>query len=142
MLPVAAALLPVALLAFTGLAILERQQHLQARSALLEKARAFASAIDLELLGSVAALEVLALSRSLAAGDLESFHAESRAAADFRDSWDSVLLTDAAGRWLLNSRIAPGERLRGSVVVERESFDAVVATRRPAIGRASCRERV
>jgi signal transduction histidine kinase len=132
---VCAALAPVAILAVSGLLALGRQQHDLARQALVEKARALASAVDAELKASVAALEVLALSPSLDTGDLETFQARAGTAADFRDSWDSILLTDPAGTWLLSTRIAYGARLPGrGVVVERESFDRARATRRPAIG--------
>jgi signal transduction histidine kinase len=132
---VAVALLPVALLGVAGLEALGRQQHARALQGLQERARAIASAVDLELQTSVAALEVLALSSHLARGDLAAFHAEAKAAADFRVSWDSVLLTDTAGRWVLSTRDAPGAQPPGrTVVVERASFDIAVATRRPALG--------
>jgi signal transduction histidine kinase len=132
---VGAALLPVAILALAGLLMLGRQQHDQARQALVEKARALASAVDLELQASVAALELLALLPSLDTGDFETFHARAVTAANFRDTWDSILLTDRAGTWLLSTRIPYGARLPGrGVVVERDSFDAVVATLQPAIG--------
>jgi signal transduction histidine kinase len=132
---VAAALLPAALLAAAGLAALEREQRDRALQGLQQRARAIASAVDAELVASVAALEVLALSRSLDAGELGVFHREAKAAADSRGSWDSVLLTDPTGRWLLSTRVAPGGKLPGrGMVVERESFDPVVARRRPAIG--------
>ncbi len=132
---VCAALLPVAILALAGLQILGRQQQDLARLAMQEKARALASAVDLELQGSVAALEVLALLPSLDAGDFRTFHARAKTAADFRDSWDSILLTDVSGKWLLSTRVAYGARLPGQgVVVERESFDAAVTTRQPVIG--------
>jgi signal transduction histidine kinase len=132
---VCAALAPVAILAVAGLLALDRQQRDQARHALVEKARALASAVDVELQASVAALEVLALAPSLAAGDLRSFHAQARTAAEFRGSWDSVLLTDPSGKWLLSTRIPYGARLPGrGAVVERKSFDLVRTARRPAIG--------
>ncbi len=132
---VCAAMLPVSIVALAGLQILGRQQQDLARLAMQEKARALASAVDLELQGSVAALEVLALLPSLDAGDFRTFHARAKTAADFRDSWDSILLTDVSGKWLLSTRVAYGARLPGQgVVVERESFDAAVTTRQPVIG--------
>ncbi len=132
---VCAAMLPVSIVALAGLQILGRQQQDLARLAMQEKARALASAVDLELQGSVAALEVLALLPSLDAGDFRTFHARAKTAVEFRDSWDSILLTDVSGKWLLSTRVAYGARLPGKgLVVERASFDAAVATRQPVIG--------
>lgn len=132
---VAVALLPVVLFVLFGLAALARQQQDQAHRALQERARAMASAVDLELQGSVAALQVLALARSLDTGDLRRFHAYARVAAAARDSWDSVLLTDLEGNWLLSTRLAYGAPMPGrGKVVERESFAALLAGGRPVIG--------
>jgi signal transduction histidine kinase len=132
---VVVALLPVVLFVLFGLAALARQQQDQAHRALQERARAMASAVDLELRGSVAALEVLALARSLDAGDLQRFHADARAAAGARASWDSILLTDLEGNWLLSTRRAYGAPMPGrGRVVERESFAALLAGGRPVIG--------
>ena len=132
---VGVALLPVALFALASLIVLGQQQREHARQALVERARAMASAVDLELQGSVAALEVLALSRSLAAGDLRRFHADAGAAAGARPAWDSILLADLEGKWLLSTRIAYGAPLPGRArVVEGESFAALLAGGRPVIG--------
>ena len=132
---VGVALLPVALFALASLIALGQQQREHTRQALVERARAIASAVDLELQGSVAALEVLALSRSLDAGDLRRFHADARAAAGARATWDSIVLADPGGRWLLSTRVAYGAPLPGrGAVVERESFAALLAGGRPVIG--------
>jgi len=132
---VAVALLPVVLFVLFGLAALARQQQDQAHRALQERARAMASAVDLELEGSVAALEVLALARSLDAGDLRRFHADARAAAGARATWDGILLADLEGKWLLSTRLPYGAPMPGrGAVVERESFAALLAGGRPVIG--------
>jgi signal transduction histidine kinase len=130
---VAAALTPVTLLAITGLLALGRQQHALAQQGMLERVRAFASAVDLEHYNSVEALKVLALSRSLDTGDLRRFHADAGAAAKARSDWAGILLVDPSGKWLVNSARPFGERA-GTSVVEKESFDVVLVTRRPAIG--------
>src|SRR3989304_5540387 len=108
---VGVALLPVVLLAISGLVILGRQQHAQAQQALVERARAFASAVDIELLASVAALEIPP------------------------PGWSGIILADLPGNRILSTRIPYGSPLPGGLsVIERESFEAILATRRPLIG--------
>jgi signal transduction histidine kinase len=131
---VAIALLPVVVLAIAGLLALGRQQHAQAQQALLERVRAIASAVDLELFNSVEALKILALSASLDTANLGRFHAEAKAALQARSDWDGILVLDPAGRWLLNTKIPYGSPLPAAVAVEKESFEALLATRRPSIG--------
>jgi signal transduction histidine kinase len=131
----AVALLPVVVLAVAGLLALGRQQHAHAQQALVERARAIASAVDLELFNSVEALKILALSDRLGTGDLARFHAEARTAVTARSDWDGIILVDLSGKRLLNTRIAYGAPLPGGApVVEKDSFDAVIATRKPSIG--------
>jgi signal transduction histidine kinase len=132
---VAVALLPVVALAIAGLVALGREQHAHARQGLVERSRAIASAVDLELFNSVEALKILALSERLSAGDLRRFHAEVRTSVVARTDWDAIILVDPAGKRLLNTRVPYGEPLPGGIeVIEKESFDAVVATRKPSIG--------
>ena len=57
--------IPGVLLAVAGLVLFERQQRERALLGLQERARAIASAVDLELQASIAALELLALSPRL-----------------------------------------------------------------------------
>lgn len=132
---VVGALLPVAVLAIAGLAALGQRQHAQAREGLIEQARALASAVDRELLASVSALEILALSDKLDSRDLARFHAEASAAVAARPSWDAVLLVDPAGNRLLSTRVPFGAPLPGGApVVERESFDVAIVRGGAVIG--------
>jgi len=135
LLVVAVALLPVVVLAIAGLLALGREQHARAEQALVERARAIGSAVDLELFNSVEALKILALSARLDSGDLRRFHAEAASSATARADWDGIILVDPAGERLLNTRIAFGAPLPGGApVIEKDSFDAVIATRKPSIG--------
>jgi len=132
---VGVALLPVALFALASLIALGQQQREQARQALVDRARAVASAVDLELQESVAALQVLALARSLDTGDLRRFHADAAVAAGARATWEGIVLTDLAGKWLLSTRLPFGAPMPGrGTVVEPESFAVLVAGGRPVIG--------
>ena len=136
LLVVAVALLPVVVLAISGVVALGRQQHAQALQALVERARAIASAVDLELFNSIEALKILALSERLTGSDLRRFHAAALAAVGARGDWVGIILIDRSGNRLLDTRVAYGAPLPGGAsVVERESFDAVLAGRAPGIGR-------
>ena len=132
---VAVALLPVVAFALAGLVALGEQQRAQARQALVERARAMASAMDLELQVSVAALEVLSLSPALRRGDLRAFYEEAKTAELARDAWDGIIVIDAAGRRLLNTRTPWGQPLPGgAAVLERDSFAAIRDSLRPEVG--------
>jgi signal transduction histidine kinase len=138
LLVIAVALLPVVLLAVAGLLALGLQQQAQAPQALVERSRAIASAVELELFNSVEALKILALSDRLRAGDLRRFHAEARASVVARADWDGIILVDASGNRLLNTRFPYGAPLPGGpAVIEKDSFDTAVATHKPSIGRVA-----
>lgn len=132
---VGVALLPLVLLAVTGLMLLGAQQRLQAQDALVDRARALRSAVDQELASSVAALRILALSEHLAAGDLKRFHAQALAATGARPDWEGIILIDASGRRLLNTRTPWGAPLAGGAsAVEPQSLQAILESRKPLIG--------
>jgi len=132
---VAVALLPLVLLSVLGLLALGRQQQEQALQSLEERARAIASAVDLEMQASIAGLEVLALSPSLERGNLRAFYEEARTAEHARDAWDGIILVDVAGRRLFNTRVDYGAPLPGGdPLVENDSYAQILRTRVPAVG--------
>jgi signal transduction histidine kinase len=132
---VAVALLPILILAISGIAVLGRQQKLQVQQSLEERARAISSAVDLELFSSVAALRILALSQNLDSGDLKRFHEQARMSLLARPDWDGVILIDSRGNRLLNTRIPFGEAIPGGArPVERDSLLATIASKTPSIG--------
>lgn len=132
---VGVALLPVAILDLYGILAFGRQQQAQVQQALVERARAITSAVDNQLSNSVAALKILALSKSLDSGDIKQFYGDAASAAATRLDWDGVILVDLAGNRLLNTRFPYGAPLPGGApVVERESFDAILASGKPLIG--------
>ncbi len=135
LLVIAVALLPVVMLAVASLVALGRQQNAQAQRALIERARAIGSAVDLELFNSIETLKVLALSDRLDSPDLARFHGRAAASAAAHIGWDGVILADAAGKRLLNTHVPYGTPFPGGEpVIEKASFDAVLATRQPSIG--------
>ncbi len=83
---------------------------------LRETTRALALAVDRELGKAEAALRVLSHSHYLAAGDLAAFHQQARAALGEADQW--IVLTDASGQQLVNTRSDYGAPLPQSSAVE------------------------
>lgn len=77
------------------------RQRAAIEAGLTNTSRVLATSVEHELLRSVAALDVLAASPRLAAGDFAGFREEARAAAA-RLPWYTVWLADAEGRQLMN----------------------------------------
>src|SRR5258706_6627198 len=125
LLVIAVALLPVVMLAVASLVALGRQQNAQAQRALIERARAIGSAVDLELFNSIETLKVLALSDRLDSPDLARFHGRAAASAAAHIGWGGVILADAAGQRLLNTHVPHGTPVpRGQPGIRKTPFDS------------------
>jgi signal transduction histidine kinase/ActR/RegA family two-component response regulator len=129
---VVAVLVPLIVFAGIVLVALGRQQRAAVETGAVETARALANAVDESLLASVKVLEALATSRALDGGDLRAFHAEASRAVATQPGWYNVVLLSPTGEQLVNTRRDFGQPL--ARVVDAPSFDAVVKTRRPAVG--------
>lgn len=128
----AAGIVPLAAAAGIALLALAAEQKAQAERAGIEITRALATAIDAELHRSVAALESLAQGPALDTGDIKRFHEVMRRLHAARPDWITVTLADPAGQQLANANQPYGATLPS--VVDPESLERVVLTRRPAIG--------
>ena len=128
----AAGIVPLAAGAGIALLALAAEQKAQAARAGIEVTRALATAIDAELQRSVAALESLSQGPALDAGDLKRFHDVMRRLHARRPDWVTVTLADATGQQLANSNQPYGAALPR--VVDSESLERAVLTRRPAFG--------
>ena len=84
---VAAALLPLAVMAAVGLLTLKRQQEAQTQEVGLELARSVANAVDAELRSSVAVLETLATTPSLDTADVSVFRDRAQRVLASRPGW-------------------------------------------------------
>jgi signal transduction histidine kinase len=127
-----AAIVPMAATAGLALLALGQQQRTQAERAGIEVTRALATAVDAELRRSVAALQAMSASPSLDAGDLERFHElMQRVHADW-PYWVTVTLADAGGQQVANAARPFGDALPS--VVDPESLQRAVRTRRPSVG--------
>jgi signal transduction histidine kinase len=130
---VAVALLPVVVFAVAGLVVLGRQQLEQAQRAMVERTRAVLSAVDNELQASIAAAEMLALSRELERGELTRFYEEAQRAVRLRESWETIIVFDPSGQQLLNTALPFDSALPGEVA-DRESFALHRTSSGPIIG--------
>jgi signal transduction histidine kinase/ActR/RegA family two-component response regulator len=129
----AAAILPLALLAAVGLYVLSRQQEEQTRRVGIELARSVANAVNTELRGSITILETLATSPTLDHDDLAAFGERAGRIVAVQPSWAALVLTNAAGVPIWDTRVAAGAPpLPG---VDQSSVDEVIRTHQPAVGR-------
>jgi hypothetical protein len=131
---VAGTLVPVGVVSF-----LAAKQTLEHGQATLERdaigrARAAMSAIDAHLQGSMTALETLAASKSLEAGDIAAFHAESQRVLRTQHGWVNIGLSTPAKMQLANAIFTFSKPEPFTQAVDDETFDTVVRTARPMVG--------
>jgi signal transduction histidine kinase/CheY-like chemotaxis protein len=132
-LTILAALVPLLLFSLALVHALSGKEEEAFRQGLRETARAAAIAVQKELEAHVGALETLAGSSALDAGDLQAFREQAERAVESRrgQHWIAIALADPSGQQVLNTRHPPGPPL--PAVIEPVSFREVLATRRPAI---------
>ncbi|TPG40685.1 hypothetical protein EAH89_28885 [Roseomonas nepalensis] len=97
----------------------------------LNVARALALALEGELHGRTLALEVLANSPALAAGDLDTFRTQAEALVARQAPGANILLLAESGQQLMNTAAAPGIPL--PVRAYRINFERVLATGQSSI---------
>jgi two-component sensor histidine kinase len=96
----------------------------------LEVTRGMMLAVDRELQGIVAALQVLALSEPLRDGDLAGFRRQAETYLSQQRPGSNLVLSDRT-KQIINLRVPPGELL--PILVDTETVGAVYDTARPAI---------
>jgi signal transduction histidine kinase len=101
---VPAALAAVLLLGYTYL-----QERAAAARQLQTTARALSIVVDRQLRQAEALLQALAAAPSLANSDFPAFDRQAREANTIPDSW--IVVRDASGRHLVNTRLPPGSQL-------------------------------
>src|SRR6476646_10459706 len=99
---------------------------------LLESAKVDASALDREFDSTINVLQTLATSPSLDHDDLAAFYQEASRGQATQPSWYTLLLSSVDGRQLVSTRVPWGTPLLP--VVEPESLQRTIATRRPVVG--------
>lgn len=107
---VLALLLPAALAAALLIALSYQRQHANVEQGTLATARALTQAVDRELASGRTALQALATSPYLAAGDLAAFHRQACEALPEMPG-NNVVVSDASGQQLVNTLRPFGEPL-------------------------------
>ena len=128
----AVGLLPLALLGVWGLHLVGEYQQRDQERALLDRARALSSAVDAELDASVAALNAMARTPALAAGDLRAFHAFARAQVAAQPEWLAVILSDTQGAILFRTTAPFGAP--GGAVADPASLRRAIDSHQPVAG--------
>lgn len=125
------ALLPVLLLGgwLIGYDAVAHREEM--RTHLSDTARALGLALDKQVEVSVAALRVLAQSRSVAGGDFARFTEIANALIKGRPEWNSVILADPSGQQLVNLSAPLGSLLPR--ISDPELVERVVRTGGPAV---------
>ena len=124
-------LVPLALVAALVVWLSHRDERKEMEQALLARARVLAVAVDREVETCIAALEGLATSDHLDAGDLRKFYEQARRARTAHDQWLSVALIDPSGQHLMNLLQPLGTPLPSMATVE--VFQQTVRTLEPAV---------
>jgi hypothetical protein len=130
---VAGAIAPMAVAAVAAVLLLIDHQRAALERDALGRARAAMSAVDAHLRGSIAALETLAASKSLAAGDLRAFHAESQQVLRTQPAWVNIGLSSLERIPLANAVYNFGKP-EPAASVDDESFDAAVTSGQSIVG--------
>src|SRR3954467_14483206 len=90
---VVATVVPLVALAVLLSTLLVRQQNENFLAAIKDRNRAFLSAVDTELKGTIEKLHALAASRNLAKGDMAAFHEDAIAVHATQPGWLNILLS-------------------------------------------------
>jgi signal transduction histidine kinase len=127
---VVACVLPAALAAGFLIVHSYARERASLETGTIATTRALAHLIDQELTGATAAMEVLASSAWLTAGNIESFHALAREVLQTREG-NVIFLTDSSGQLLMNTLRPYGEPLplSNALDLQRVLFE----TGRPSI---------
>ena len=102
------AVLPLVAFSTTMMFLLSRREHQAMQASLDQSAAQLASGVDYELRRSIAKLEVLGQSSSLAGGDLRAFDAMARRVVIDDPKWENLMLIGPEGEQLVNVRLPFG----------------------------------
>jgi signal transduction histidine kinase len=130
---IACALLPVGLFALAGTIMLAQAQRDDFQRSLAETTRALGSAVDNELLRTLAVVEALSVTAVVASGHLPSMYELSQSVLRRNPTWDSIVVTTPEGGYLYNTRRPLGERLP-QTVLDPELVQEVSRSQAPAVG--------
>ena len=133
MLLVLATALPLLAFALLASALLVWQEQDNYVTAVKDRNRAFMSAVDAQLKGTIGALEALGASGALHDGDLARFHAASQDVLAAHPGWLNLVVFNAEGRQVLNALAPWGDALHRPAL-ESRSLRKAVQTHSPSVG--------
>ncbi|MDR7333808.1 ATP-binding protein [Roseateles asaccharophilus] len=126
-------LLPVAGVGVVGTWLLVEREIEAVQAGTWERTRALATAMDARLQASITALQVLATSPALAAGDPDAFRPEAQRVLDAGgESWRNLLVSDGGSGGLRLSVQTPGATVL-SQPMHAQSVREAARTGRPAV---------
>jgi signal transduction histidine kinase len=127
-----AALLPLVATAAVGVFLLVRDQHEESARAGIELSRALAIAVAAELGRSASVVEAVTTSPSLDRGTLDEFYRRAARVVATQPHWHGMVLVDAAGAPLVDTRVSYGTPL--PPFADREGFGRLRETGAPVVG--------
>jgi signal transduction histidine kinase/ActR/RegA family two-component response regulator len=127
-----AALVPVLVFAAVLVAVLSLREQAAIEANALAEDRQIASGIDQFMAAQLKAAEIMAQAASLQIGDLRAFYGYARILKAREPLWSTVVLADTEGHQVLNVVEPFGSP--PEPIVEAESYNAVITSRRPVIG--------
>ncbi|HZY19055.1 MAG TPA: ATP-binding protein [Ramlibacter sp.] len=125
-------LVPMSLMAAWAIWEAVQGQQAQLERSTFELSRALASAVESEIDWTFRSLATAGRSPRLLAGDLPAFYEQMKGEVAARPEWSGVVLVDAQGRVLFKTAFPFGAA--DARVVDPRSLEAVLSTRRPAVG--------
>ena len=126
------AAIPVLLLGGWMAYITADQQRTYARTAAAEALGQVAHRIEAEISGEIQVAQTLANSSALDRGNLDDFYQEATRIVSDRPLWETAFLTKPDGEQVINVLRPLGEPL--GPIADKESFSAVLRTRKPVLG--------
>ena len=130
---VLATLAPLIIFAVLMIFRLSNQERLTFQRGAIERTRALLTAIDTHLKSSIAPLVALATSPSLDAETLTDFYGRAAGVLKSQPDWVTLTLAHPSGQQVMDVRVPLGSAL-AATPVDRESFEQVVRTKKPALG--------
>jgi signal transduction histidine kinase len=127
-----AAAIPLALFAGWVVFLNAQQQRKDSQVAALETLDRVVGRLSSEISLQLEIAETLAASAALDKPDLDEFYREAARINDARPLWQTIQLVDPGGNQVLDVTRPLGDKLRATA--DREYFEQILRTRKPAIG--------
>ena len=135
-----AAAMPLALFAGWVVFLNAQQQRRDSQAAAVETLDNVVSRLASEIGLQLEIAETVAASATLDKPDLDAFYREAARVNEARPLWQTIQLVDPDGNQVLDVTRPLGEGMRATA--DRENFEQILKTRKPAIGGIGPRGRV